>query len=86
MLLPHCRCVVALHHVEKQHLVFLEVAGALTTTSTFHGRSATIIHVCCTVVARVETTFYACVQKQTFSVALYSGMYLIFVWLLLSYQ
>jgi hypothetical protein len=34
MLLPHyCECVVTLRHVEK-HLVCLEVAGALTTTST----------------------------------------------------
>jgi hypothetical protein len=34
MLSPHFGCVVALCHVEKQHFVCLEVAGALATTPT----------------------------------------------------
>jgi len=38
MLSPHYGCVVALHHVEKQHLVCLEVARALNTTPTCHSR------------------------------------------------
>jgi hypothetical protein len=38
MLLPHCRYVVAFCHAEKQHLVCLEAAGALTTSPTCHGR------------------------------------------------
>jgi len=38
MLSPHSGYVVALRHVEEQHLVCLEAPGALTTTSTCHGR------------------------------------------------
>jgi hypothetical protein len=38
MLSPYCGCVVTLRHAEKQHLVCLEVAGELTTTTTYHGR------------------------------------------------
>ena len=30
VLSPYCGCVVALNHVEKQHLVCLQVAGILS--------------------------------------------------------
>jgi len=37
ILISHCGCVVALM-LKKQYLVFLEVAGALTTTPKWHSR------------------------------------------------
>jgi hypothetical protein len=33
MLSPHCGCVVVLRHVEKQHLVCLQVAGGINHNS-----------------------------------------------------
>jgi hypothetical protein len=38
MFSPHCGYMVAFHHVEKQDLVSLEVAEALTTTPNCHRR------------------------------------------------
>jgi hypothetical protein len=86
MLSPHCGCVVVLLHAEE-HLVCLEVAGALTTTLKRHSGQVSILYLCCTLVARAEITSCACAQKKnTFWVALYNGVCLIFMWLLLSYQ
>jgi hypothetical protein len=51
MLSPHCRCVVAPRNVEEHHFVCLEVAGALTTIPTCHGRQVAILRLCCTLVA-----------------------------------
>jgi hypothetical protein len=84
MLSPLCGRAVALRDVGKQHLVSPEVAGALTKTATRGGRQVAILRLCCTLVARVEITSYECMQKNC--VAVYSGMHLIFVWLLISYQ
>jgi hypothetical protein len=44
-----------------------------------------ILLLCCTLVARIEITFYASVQKKI-SLALCNTVRWIFVWLLLSYQ
>jgi hypothetical protein len=49
MLSSHCGCMVALHHVEEQHLVCLKVAEALNTTPTCHdSHEVTTLHLCCT--------------------------------------
>jgi hypothetical protein len=44
-----------------------------------------ILRLCCTLVAKVEITSYAC-NKKLFRISLYNGVRLIFVCLLLSYQ
>jgi len=38
MLSPHSGCVVALHHVETQQLVYLHVIGILIKTAACHSR------------------------------------------------
>lgn len=38
MLLPHCEYAVAPCHVGKQHIICPQVCGALTATTTCHGR------------------------------------------------
>jgi hypothetical protein len=68
--------------LKKKHLVCLEVNGALITSPTCH----VISSLCCTLVARSEITCYARMQKKLLQVALYNGVHLISVWLLLSYQ
>jgi hypothetical protein len=64
MLSRHCGCVMALRHAEKDRLIFLEVAGALTITPKCHGRYVAILRLCCTLAARPEIASYACVQKN----------------------
>jgi hypothetical protein len=65
MFSPHCGSVVVLYHVKK-HLVFLEVAEALTTTPTCHNRKVAMLCLCCTVVVRTEITSYVSVQIKLF--------------------
>jgi hypothetical protein len=48
------------------------------TQNTFPGLVA-ILRLCCTLVATVEITSYACVQQSTFWVALYNDATLIFL-------
>lgn len=38
ILLPHCKCVVALNHIAKHHLVCLPVPGALSVNPVCHRR------------------------------------------------
>jgi hypothetical protein len=47
--------------------------------------SVAVLRMCCSLMARIEITFDACV-KRTFRVALYNGVRLISVWLLLFCQ
>jgi hypothetical protein len=75
MLTPHCGYVAALCHVEEQHLIYLEVAGALTTTPTCHGRYVTTLCVCCSLVPGVEIICYACVQKYFLSFSLQRSVF-----------
>jgi hypothetical protein len=70
MLSPRCGCAVALRQVEKQHLVCIEVAGILPTTPNCHCISVKL-RLCCSVLARIEVTSYACVvKKEVFSCSL----------------
>jgi hypothetical protein len=63
ILSSHCGCVMALRRV-KIYLVWLEVAGALTTTPARHGNYVTILGLCCALTAGVEISSYACAQKK----------------------
>jgi hypothetical protein len=56
----------------------------LNTTTTCQDRQ---VGISCTLVVRVEITSKTCMQEEiTFWFALYNGVHLIIVWLLLSYQ